>query len=373
MAVAYNPPIVTNGLILNIDAANIGKLASSKNSTNIIQNGAFLNGNGSPQNNPATNNPTNLITVFPNPGDTNYVLRQNGTNAEYELQVTSGMLASTTYVMSGWYAKSSDYNGTDTMFHSVAVSSSGANSGTGLGTGTEIATRIINGITWSYRYQTITTPADFNNLFYWYVGYGATNTAGFRYYTNLKLEKGTFPVLPDLSNSSNIPVLVNPTYNLSTKALSFTTSSTMSIPTINLASSNHTVMYLSRLTGTTNRRVLTAVSNNWLLGYWNGSSSQYYSEGWITPAGGTAVDTSWAVYTGTGNVAGDQYSLWKNNVKLYTNSTAGSAGPNGLSINTGAYVEASTCEISVILAYNRVLSDAEVLQNYNALRGRYSL
>jgi len=193
---------------------------------------------------------------------------------------------------------------------------------------------------------------------------------------NIKSYPGSGDTWTDLSNNGNNATLSNATYNSTTKALSFSNTGsigTMSLSSINLVSTNNTVMYLSRQTITgAQLRVLTAISNNWLLGYWNGYSSQYYAEGWVSGAGGYAAETAWSMYTGTGNIGTDQWTLWKNNTKVITNST-GAQGPNGLCINTGAYVERSACEVSIILVYNRVLDDSEITQNFNALRGRYSL
>jgi hypothetical protein len=190
---------------------------------------------------------------------------------------------------------------------------------------------------------------------------------------NIKSYPGSGNTWTDLSGNGNNATLTNPTYNSTTKAIFFSTVplGTMSLSSINLSSTNNTVMYLSRQTSTSNYRVLTGISNNWLLGYWNGYSSQYYAEGWVYNPQETS-NTSWKMYTGTGNISTDKWSLWKNETKLVENSN-GAQGPNGLCINTGYTVEVSPCEVSLILVYNRVLTDAEILQNFNALRGRYFL
>jgi hypothetical protein len=177
----------------------------------------------------------------------------------------------------------------------------------------------------------------------------------------------------DISGSGNNATLANAGYNSTTKAITLSAANgTMSVSALNLSSTNHTIMYLSKQTGI-KLRVLTAVSNNWLLGYWNNASSQYYAEGWITSVGTPAAEEAWVMYTGTGDLSTDKWSLWKNSTKTVTDSASGTQGPNGLSINIGAFTEKSDCEVSIILAYNRVLTDAEILQNHNALKGRYGL
>lgn len=197
---------------------------------------------------------------------------------------------------------------------------------------------------------------------------------------NIKSYPGSGNTWTDLSGNNNNATLSNTTYNSTTKAIYFSSqpagTGTMSISSINLSSTNNTVMYLSRQTTSgAQQRVLNAISNNWLLGYWNGYSSQYYAEGWVAGAGGAAAETAWSMYTGTGNITTDQWTLWKNQTKVVTNSNGGVQGPNGLCINVGGYggYERSDCEVSLILVYNRVLTDVEIVQNFNALRGRYSL
>jgi len=211
MGCSAGPNIVEDGLVLALDVGNY-KNSKSSVSTNLVDNGSFANGDGSSQE--ADSQVTNTIVQLENPGETPFVLRQNGNNTEYQLNIDSGMVASTTYVMSGWYAKSSDYNGGDTMFHARAFSSGGTHNATGTDTGTLIRSITLGSTTWEYRYQAITTPSDFSGAFDWYVGYGTNNTAGYRYYTNLKVEKGNFPSLLNMIGNYNHGTLINgPTYS----------------------------------------------------------------------------------------------------------------------------------------------------------------
>ena len=187
----YNP---RDGLVLWYDIANSLSFKGEP-VTNFFQNGHFSNGQGIPGE--AGSNPTNDIVRFPNPGDSDWVLRQTGPGpyTEYQINLTTQLSSSTTYVMSGWYAESNDYQGADgsRMFHARAFSSTGAHQATGNGIGTVIETKVVAGIIWKYCYQTITTPSNYSNQFDWYLGYGNFTFSGNRYYTNIQLEQGTYP------------------------------------------------------------------------------------------------------------------------------------------------------------------------------------
>ena len=226
MGIAAGPYNSRDGLVLWYDLGNI-KSFRGEPVTNFFTNGHFSGGSGIPGENGS--NATNDIIVFPNPGDSQWVLRQTGPGqlTEYQINLTSQLTASTTYVMSGWYAESSDYQGADgsRMFHSRAYSSTGAHQATGNGIGTVITTTVIGGIVWKYCYQTITTPSNYSNQFDWYLGYGNATFSGNRYYTNIQMEVGTYPKsfsngtrgttvasgggIIDLSGRSNNAELVN--------------------------------------------------------------------------------------------------------------------------------------------------------------------
>ena len=225
MGVAYNPRIVTDGLVACYDLGNIFRNTTTYTTTNFLQNGSFAGGLGVTYAfaDGAGSNPTNTIVELENPGDSNYVLRQNGNQPfsegvpEYQMNIDGGaqgtLSANTQYVMSGWYATSDDYNGGDTMFHARAFSTGGSHNATGNGIGTLLYSVEVGGLTWEYRYQTITTPSDYSGDFDWYLGYGTQNSAGYRYYTGLRVEKGSFPSLVDLSkNFTDATVFNGPSF-----------------------------------------------------------------------------------------------------------------------------------------------------------------
>jgi hypothetical protein len=156
------------------------------------------------------------------------------------------------------------------------------------------------------------------------------------------------------------------------------TNSTVTVPSLNLSGGNFTVIGGTRYTATgaapIGGRILSALNNNWLLGHWNNSVANYYSEGWVTGAGAGGTDTNWRIYAGTGNLASDVYSMYINGT-LNTSNGGGAAGPNGLSIGSyaPANIEFSNAQVSFVLAYNRVLSANEITRIYDAFKFRIGL
>jgi hypothetical protein len=154
--------------------------------------------------------------------------------------------------------------------------------------------------------------------------------------------------------------------------------------TPNLSATNYTIMGAARYVGVYNpsspnhQRMINSPINltgsNWLMGHWATKTTNYYAEGWVSGVGSGPNDANWRIYSALGNIAGDSYSLYVNNSLSSGPNAAGSAGPNGFAVggyNVGA--EASTGEFSFLLAYNRILSAAEMTQNYNAYASRFGL
>ena len=153
--------------------------------------------------------------------------------------------------------------------------------------------------------------------------------------------------------------------------------------TIDLTSSDFTVFCASRHTGSDDLRLVGGRNNNFLVGHWNGYSEAFFAEGWV---GGysnnilshTQNTTDWRVYHGCGNISADSYDFYVNDRTNATGSNGGSAGPNGLIVGktllyTGGDYESAEGEVSFVYYYNRVLTKAETMQNFNAVRGRFGL
>jgi hypothetical protein len=181
----------------------------------------------------------------------------------------------------------------------------------------------------------------------------------------------------DLSGNGNNGTLVNgPTYSSSNGGI-FTLDGVndyISIP-INLTNTQYTIIATARYTGSANQRVISSNSGNWLMGWWGGQTNKYYAEGWVSNSGGGTAETNWICYAATGNQPADSWSLYRNGVSIVGPNANGVNGPNGIRVGqSGVYTgEISACQVSYILAYNRVLTASEISQNFNALRSRFGI
>ena len=116
--------------------------------------------------------------------------------------------------------------------------------------------------------------------------------------------------------------------------------------------------------------------NNWLLGHFSDTTLNYFAGGVITGVPGGPNDTNWRIYTGTQATATDRWDFYVNGVNSVTSSTGGATGLN-TPLNVGRQgennTEYSSGSFAFVLIYNRVLSPAEVTQNYNALKSKVGL
>jgi hypothetical protein len=392
MTINRLPQVVTNGLVFYYDMGNPRKSWKGRPATNFFTNGHFSNGAGIPQE--SGSNPTNTVIYFPdNPGDTDYVLEQTMGIAftEYQINLSSELVSNTTYVMSGWYAESADYSGADgsRMFHSRAFSASGANIATGDGIGTVLETRVINGITWRYCYQTITTPADYSNNFNWYLGYSGNTYTGKRYYTNIQMEIGNFPSGFVNGTRSNTQAILDLVGNNTITANSLTypndrtfsfngSSNNLSIGSFGGYSTNITCEAFFKTTSSATWKNIVCGPTGDLIFTINGNLVNFGCQG-NTPIPHANFSTT---IVNTGNwfhaaatYDGSTVKIYVNGVLESTTARSGTitAGAKNIGSSSGGGSEYFNGTIDNVKIYNRALSAAEVQQNFNALRGRYGI
>lgn len=196
---------------------------------------------------------------------------------------------------------------------------------------------------------------------------------------NPKSYPGTGTVWTDLSSNGNDGAFTGTitfTTDGGTPILSCpgTTGNYINISGLALTTGTSTIVCGTRKPGADSGRVVSGLSNNWLLGHHGTSDDKYYASGWVNnPV--IADSLTWQTYAGTADVTGDLYSFYVNGAAVVTDATTGAAGPNGITV--GRYgpgdTEYSACYISFLLAYNRVLTADEVKQIHEAYRGRFGI
>ena len=179
--------------------------------------------------------------------------------------------------------------------------------------------------------------------------------------------------------------------------VNFTTSSAMIITgsnPLNFTSSAYTIFVATRYSGSSvdrHGRLLDARSNNWLFptyGGGGGGGDTEYSSAWYNTTdfiiiSGSIYDTEWRISTGVRDIANVSASFFLNgNFVVNAANDTTTKGFNGLAINKGAAGDGSVnpatgevtqCDVGDIILYNRVLSNQEILDVTNVLRGRYGI
>lgn len=395
MGLIHSPQIVTSGLVFAYDMANTKKSWKGKPTTNIIGNGCFAGGAGIENESGSYGN--NNIVMLLNPGNTPYVLRQGPGGGEYEIHPKAGYAASlnanTTYCMSIWVAYTSDWNGNSLTLHSRWYDGAG-NPYTTATDGTIFDTLNL-GLVWQRRYTTFTTPSTVSGSYQWYLGYPTDNTTGFRYITGVQLEEGTFPTAFVDGTRSNTQALIDLTGNntITANSLTYASDGTFSFNGTNDRLTSSTSLFNrtngqeitvscwikpSRLGGQysvfcTNRSS-DAGTYNWIF-------YQHTNDGAISFHGSSQykstyipVVNTWVNVTNTVTSAGVS-TLYVNGVSTFVvngYTYGGTPSLLGIGANPGGQ-ESFQGSISNVNIYNRALSAAEVKQNFNALRGRYSI
>jgi autotransporter-associated beta strand protein len=133
-----------------------------------------------------------------------------------------------------------------------------------------------------------------------------------------------------------------------------------------------TVMYVGRLDGGSNRRLVGGGNNqNWLLGFHGGTQDDAYFNAWLKD-GTTSADSLNHVYEATINSTGT--AQFYSNGSSLAGPTAGFAGPNGLALGgyyTTGPAEQSYGSVGEVLVFNRVLNTTERQQMEAYLQGKW--
>ena len=370
-----------------------------KNTVNFFPDGHFPD--GTDMSTEGDSNPTNTIVELKNPGDSKYVLRQTmgNANTEYQIRLTTQLSASTTYTLSGWYAESNDYSGASRMFHCRAYSTGGSHRSLGTGIYNVIATKIVGGLTWKYCYANITTPSDYSNNFYWFVGYSSSTYSGARYYTNLKMEQGSYPTPYHAGTRSSTNSLIDLT-KTSTIDVSNVSFDSTGLPTFDGTDDKLTLTGFNQPSDPNNFSVeaivnLSAHNSNTNIG--SVIVNNYSSlNGWIFFLNGPSstlglrhhngTTTAYNVVYGTGINLNQWYHIAGTDdgttVRLYINGEQVQSGSSSSATNYSGQPligqfpgnnAVTTGKIPVVKIYDRALTDREIKANYNQYKNRFNL
>ena len=187
---------------------------------------------------------------------------------------------------------------------------------------------------------------------------------------------GTGDTWVDLTGNGNNGQLINsPAF--SNGLFSFNGSTNyIDISNINFSTGTYTIIGSSRYNGTPRGRIISGLNSNWIMGHWGGWTENYYASAWVSSSSGSGNrDTNWRIFATTSDTVSNAYALYVNG-NLKVNNANGRNGPNGLRIGTGGSGttgEYSNGQCGFILAYNRILTEGEILQNYNASKSRFGL
>lgn len=181
----------------------------------------------------------------------------------------------------------------------------------------------------------------------------------------------------DLMGNHNGTLVNSPTFNSSfAGVLQFSgVNDYLYNSSINLTSVDYTIIGATRYAGATRGRMINALANNWLIGHWGATTENYYAvNNWLSSSGAGPNDTKWRIYAVTRNSSNNNSKFYVNsNIKIDGNANGG--GPDGLAVARWGIQnsEYSNGQFSFLMAYNRVLSSSEILQNYKAMQGRFSI
>lgn len=196
----------------------------------------------------------------------------------------------------------------------------------------------------------------------------------------------------DISGSGNNGTLVgSPTYNSNDLGGSITTNTTQYISTgYNFSANTFTVNMFVKLNPSAFWATVWA-NESWNAGrgyfsYMSASGTLQTGPGGVLPGGAGVRQTTITGFTSITNwcwsINGTTLTLYKNGSQVDTgsfNAPGGGFSTTGLyfgarHLNDGtSYTDACPMVLYTASVYNRALSASEILQNFNALKGRYGL
>ena len=377
MALNHSPQIVTNGLVYYHDMSNTQKSWKGSPTVNLIPNSTFSTGSISPWSyqDVANGNATIVTSVKYDDYNSARITRTSiggESNMWLNLSAAEGLLPNTQYTFSAYSLAYSPNQASIFSFFSTTSNGSITHSGSGR---------------WERLVHTFTTRSTepYVQIRMWHNTTLLNNPVWF---TELQVEQKTFatPFVNGTRTTSNNIIDLTGTNTVTATSLTYNSDNTFSFNgTGSISFTNPlsaqtnlgqewTVIAWVNIDTSINQRLITGLnfglylttgSNSSLL-YLNGGVNDYYTYG------GAIGGVGWCQVVFRFRNSDGARTIYKNGVNIST------GGPNLTSIpsgNLGTLTLGTSVNglISNTMIYNRYITDAEVLQNFNALRGRYGL
>ncbi|RYY41006.1 MAG: hypothetical protein EOO08_03535 [Chitinophagaceae bacterium] len=114
----------------------------------------------------------------------------------------------------------------------------------------------------------------------------------------------------------------------------------------------YTIIATARTINGINSRVISAVNENWLLGWWGGYKDVAHFNGWVT-SGSNTPNTDVSMYSAFSD--GSLATVYSDG--MYLSQSGAASGPNGIELNGwGNGGEMSDCEVMEVVLYPSVLA-----------------
>ena len=151
--------------------------------------------------------------------------------------------------------------------------------------------------------------------------------------------------------------------NPSLQMLATTSNFTLPVSTAS-SSDNWTFIHIARYAGAAQGRIFDGQPDNWLSGFYAGSSGVSYQQGWQNET--NVHGTNWVL-------SSNRHSHYRSN-RVTRGTTAGQTyNLNFIKVNDNQYGQNTDANIIAMLYWNRRLSDSEVQQVENVLAAKYGI
>ena len=395
MALAHSPSVATTGLVLVYDMINTGRSWKGAPTTNLVPN-PYANWNGSSfvfggYNYDATGTQTyTYVTNIPNPIGSPAVMQYTTGTTGYKYWAVQGTIATTGTHTFSYYARIvSGPAATSNLSNSQLWRSNGVDQSV---TGDWNPTYTTNWV----RYST-SGPCTAGTVLDYFPIHSGGLTGGYTIqYCGFQLELGTYATPFVNGTRSTTQALLDPTGQNTITATSLTYPSDGSF-SFNGSTNRITCPSTSALdfAGSQQYTVMAWIYPLLGGGTWHGIVSKGESQQYaftvnspgayihyetnqggvaaLNSSAGSITQNAWQ-YVGI-RFDGTNKTIWKNGEIIATQAAAVNSASNTeqLRIGEGNANELFNGNIAQVVIYNRALSNNEVMQNFNAFRGRYGI